>query len=78
MGGLSGWARSARRAAARLVPAERRDWVEAVWAEAPEVPHGLRRLAWRAGGVRLIARETLMKRRISSAILFAVAAALAA
>jgi hypothetical protein len=60
------------------VPAERRDWVEAVWAEAPEVPHGLRRLAWRAGGVRLIARETLMKRRISSAILFAVAAALAA
>jgi len=30
--------------AVRLVPAGRREWVEAVWAEAPEVPPGLRRL----------------------------------
>jgi hypothetical protein len=64
--------------AARLVPAGRRDWVEAVWAEAPEAPPGLRRLAWRAGGVRLIAREALMRRGIGSATLFAVAAAVAA
>ncbi|HEY6789532.1 MAG TPA: hypothetical protein VI365_19715 [Trebonia sp.] len=78
MSGLSRWAPAARRAAARLVPAGRRDWVEAVWAEAPEVPQGLRRLAWRAGGVRLIAREALMRRGISNALLFAVAAALAA
>ena len=42
------------------------DWVEAVWAEAPEVSPGLRRLAWRAGGVRLIAREALMRRRIGT------------
>jgi len=69
---------AARRAAARLVPAERRDWVEAIWAEAREVPPGLRRLAWRAGGVRLIAREALMSRRIGNAILFALAAGLAA
>jgi hypothetical protein len=69
---------AARRAAARLVPAERRDWVEAVWAEAPEVPSGLRRLAWRAGGVRLVAREALTRRGIGNATLFAVAAALAA
>ena len=63
--------------AVRLVPAGRRDWVEAVWAEAPEVPPGLRRLAWRAGGVRLIAREAVMVRRIGG-LLFAVAVALAA
>ena len=69
---------AARRGAARLVPAGRRDWVEAVWAETPEVPSGLRRLAWRAGGVQLIAREALMRRRIGSAMLFAVAAALVA
>jgi hypothetical protein len=67
-----------RRAAARLVPAGRRDWVEAVWAEAPDVPPGLRRLAWRAGGVLLMAREALMRRRTGSAVLFAVAAALVA
>jgi hypothetical protein len=58
------------------MPAERRDWVEAVWAEAHEEPPGLRRLAWRAGGVRLIAREALMRRGIGNAMLFAVAAAL--
>ena len=59
-------------------PAGRRDWAEAIWAEAPEVPPGLRRLAWRAGGARLIAREALMRRGIGSAMLFAVAAAVAA
>ena len=69
---------AAWRAAARLVPAGRRAWVEAVWAEAPQVPPGLRRLAWRAGGVRLIAREALMRRGIGSAALFTAAAALAA
>jgi hypothetical protein len=62
------------RAVARLVPAGRRDWVAAVWAEAPEVPPGLRRLAWRAGGVRLLAREAVMVRRIGGLLLFAVAA----
>jgi hypothetical protein len=60
------------------VPAGRRDWAEAVWAEAPEVPPGLRRLAWRAGGARLIPREALMRRGIGSAMLFAVTAAVAA
>jgi hypothetical protein len=78
MSGLGRVGAAARRGAARLVPAGRRYWVEAVWAEAPEVPPGLRRLAWRAGGVRLIAREALMRRRIGSAMLFAVAAALVA
>lgn len=45
MSGLSRVGAAVRRAAARLVPADRRDWVEAVWAEASEVPPGLRRVA---------------------------------
>ena len=63
------------RAAARLVPAERRDWAEALWAEADEVPPGLARLAWRAGGMRLIAREALLMRRAGRSLVFAAAAA---
>ena len=67
-----------RRAALRMVPAVRRDWIEAVWAEASEVPPGWRRLAWLAGGVQLLVREALMLRRIGTPTLFAVAAAAAA
>jgi hypothetical protein len=66
------------RAGARLVPAARRDWAEAVWAEAHEVPAGWRRLAWRVGGVWLIAREAVMMRWIGSRVLFAAAAGAAA
>jgi hypothetical protein len=66
------------RAAARLVPAGRRDWAEAVWAEAGEVPPGLRRLAWLAGGVQVMAREALPARAIGRRLLFAAAAAVAA
>ena len=69
---------AAGRAAARLAPTGRRDWVQAVWAEAYEVPSGLRRLAWLAGGVRVIATEALMARRIGRWLLFAAAAAVAA
>jgi hypothetical protein len=65
---------AAMRNITRLIPARRRDWVEAVWAEAPEVSPGLRRLVWRAGGVRLIAHDLLMRRRNMAAILFAAAA----
>jgi hypothetical protein len=74
---LSRAAAAAGRGALRLVPARRRDWAEAIWAEAYEVPSGFRRLAWRAGGVRVIAREALMARKIGRWLLFAVAAALA-
>ncbi|HEY1820922.1 MAG TPA: hypothetical protein VGG83_13425 [Trebonia sp.] len=66
------------RAAARLLPAGRRDWTEAIWAEAHEVPAGWQRLAWRAGCVRLIAKETQMARRAGVPLLFAAAAAAAA
>ena len=78
MSGLSAVTAAARRAAMRLVPAGRRDWVEAIWAEAPEVPPGLRRVSWHAGSARLVAREALIRRETGSAVLFAAAAALAA
>src|SRR5262249_24865206 len=61
---LSRGCAAAGRAAARLLPAERREWAEALWAEAHQVPPGLPRLAWRAGGLRLIAREATMARRL--------------
>jgi hypothetical protein len=66
------------RGAAWLLPAGRRDWVAAVWAEAHEVPPGLPRLAWCAGGIWMLARETLRPRQLVRAALFAVAAAGAA
>ncbi len=71
-------AAAARRGMVRLVPAARREWAEAVWAEAREVPPGWQRLAWRAGGVRLIAKESQMVRRIGTLALFASAAVAAA
>jgi hypothetical protein len=76
--GLSRAVAAAGRAAARLLPAGRRDWIEAVWAEAYEVPPGLPRLAWRAGGIWMVAREILMPRRLVKVVLFAAAAAAAA
>jgi hypothetical protein len=78
MSGLERTMAAARRGAAWLLPADRRDWVAAVWAEAHEVPPGLKRLAWRAGGVWMLARGALMPRRLVRVALFAVAAAVAA
>jgi hypothetical protein len=66
------------RGAAWLLPPGRRDWVAALWAEAYDVPPGLARLAWRAGGVWMLAREALIPRRLSRAAVFTVAAAFAA
>jgi hypothetical protein len=78
MSGLERTMAAARRGAAWLLPADRRDWVAAVWAEAHEVPPGLERLAWRVGGVWMLARGALMPRRLVRVGLFAVAAAMAA
>src|SRR5947199_802824 len=79
MSGLSRAVAAAGRGAARLLlPGGRRDWVEAVWAESYEVPPGLPRLAWRAGGSWMVAREVLMPRRLVKVVLFAAAAAAAA
>lgn len=61
------------RAVGLLLPAGRRDWAEAAWAEAQEVPRGWPRLAWRAGGVRLIAREAHLVRGTIALLAFAAA-----
>ena len=71
-------ASAARRAVMRLVPAQRRDWAEAVWAEAHEVPAGWPRLAWRAGGIRLIVKEARMTRRLAIMVVFTAAVGAAA
>ena len=79
MNRLNQAAAAAKRAAAWLLPAgRRREWVAAIWAEAYEVPPGLARLAWRAGGAWMLAREALLPRRLVRALLFAAAAAFAA
>ena len=59
------------RAVLWLVPARRRDWAKALWAETGQVPSGRPRLAWRAGGVRLIAREALLAQRAAWAAMLA-------
>ena len=66
-----------RHALAWLLPAGRREWVAAVWAEAHEVQPGLARLAWRAGGLWVLVREALRPRRLGRAVLFAAAASVA-
>ena len=59
---------------ARLLPAARRDWAEAVLAEAGEIPAGAGRVAWLGGGLWLVAREVVMG-RVVRVLAFAVAAA---
>jgi hypothetical protein len=72
---MSRLSKAAARCAIRLVPAERRDWVEALWTEAEQAPPGLTRLAWRADGVRFIAGEARLLRRTAQAVAFAAAVA---
>jgi hypothetical protein len=50
--------------AARLLPADRRPWADALRAEAHQIPAGGAQLAWLAGGFWLIAKECGMARRI--------------
>jgi hypothetical protein len=52
------------RRCAGLLPPGRREWAEAVRAEAGEVPAGPARVGWLAGGLWLVAREAGMIRRI--------------
>jgi hypothetical protein len=51
------------RSSVRVVPAERREWAEAVWAEAGEVP-AYRRPSWVAGGLWTVTRQAGLVRRI--------------
>jgi hypothetical protein len=50
--------------AARLLPPARRQWAEAVAAEAGEVPAGWPRLRWLMGGLWLAVREAAMGRKV--------------
>jgi len=59
---------------AGLLPAARREWAEAVLAEAGEVPAGMGRVAWLCGGLWLIAREVGMG-RVIRVLAFAAGAA---
>ena len=52
------------RGVARSLPPERRDWAEAVQAEASMLPAGRARLGWLAGGLWLVAREAHLVRKI--------------
>jgi hypothetical protein len=54
----------ALRAAARWLPPGRRDWAEAVQAEAELIPAGWPRVGWLAGGLRLAAKEAEIMRKV--------------
>jgi hypothetical protein len=75
---LSRAAAAAAKVALWLLPAERRDWARAVWAESYEVPSGRRRLAWLIGALPAVATGALRASRIGRWLLFAVAAAFTA
>src|ERR1700722_6686037 len=65
--------------AARILPADRQPWAEALQAEADQIPAGGPRLAWLAGGFWLLAKEGGMARKIgywTGAAAIAAAAAL--
>ena len=64
MGGLTRVLAGLLGYAARLLPPGRRQWAEAVGAEAGEVAAGWPRLRWLAGGVWLVAREATMARKV--------------
>jgi hypothetical protein len=59
----------------QVMPAERREWAEAVWSEAAEVPSGWRQLRWLAGGLRMTVREAALARRMRYPLAFAAVAA---
>jgi hypothetical protein len=64
VGGLTRVLAGALGCSARLLPPARRQWAEAVGAEAGQVPAGWPRLRWLAGGLWLVARETAMARKV--------------
>jgi hypothetical protein len=59
---------------AGLLGPERRDWADALLAEAGESPPGWARAAWLGGGLWLVAREAL-RHRVMRVLAFAAAAA---
>jgi hypothetical protein len=70
---LSRPAAAALRWCARLLPAGRAEWAEAILAEAENVPAGWQRLAWLGGGLRMVSRESMSMRKAGAICAFAVA-----
>jgi hypothetical protein len=64
VGGLTGVLAGLLGYAGRLLPPGRRQWAEAVRAEAGEVAAGWPRLCWLAGGLWLAVREAMMVRKV--------------
>lgn len=75
MNGLTRVLSALLRLAARSLPAGRREWAEAAWAEATAVPAGRQRLAWLAGGLRLVAGQAGIVRRATCWLVFGAAVA---
>jgi hypothetical protein len=69
------FAQSLLRVALRLLPPDRREWGEALQAELAQVPAGRQRRRWTLGGLRLVATEAGLVRRLSVAGLALVAGA---
>jgi hypothetical protein len=59
---------------ARLLPTDRRVWVQALSAEAASVPAGRRRLAWLAGGAWFAVRQSVSADRLGYPLVLAAAA----
>src|SRR5215469_8559404 len=66
---------AALRRSTALMPTDRREWTEAVLAEAAEVPAGWRRLSWLIGGMRLSVREAARAHKLWYPAAFAAVAA---
>ena len=75
---LTGMLAALLRAAERLLPSGRRQWAEAVRAEAAQVPKGWPQLRWLAGGLWLVAKEAYVVRKLMYWIGVAAVAAVAA
>jgi hypothetical protein len=58
---------------ARLLPAGRAEWAEAILAEAENVPAGYQRLAWLGGGLRMVSGESMIMRKAGTICAFGVA-----
>ena len=70
---LSRGAAAVLRWCARLLPAGRAEWAEAILAEADNVPAGWQRLAWLGGGLRMVSGESMIMRKAGAICAFAVA-----
>jgi hypothetical protein len=70
---LSRSAAAVLRWCARLLPAGRAEWAEAILAEAENVPAGCQRLAWLGGGLRMVSGELMIMRKAIAICAFAVA-----